>query len=93
MYRPLLALLQRRLDNESLINCHVRVFEFGKLDNEGGSFLVLNRFGAKAIRRTSFHAFDDAVVLHLDLFDDLRLVVDVDPADRDSMDQDPICLF
>jgi hypothetical protein len=33
-----------------------------------------------------FHAFDDAVVFHLDLFYDLRLVINVNPIDRNSMD-------
>jgi hypothetical protein len=75
------ALLHRRLDNETLINCYVRVFGFGKFDNEGGSFLVLNRFGGEPSNELYFHAFDNAVVLHLDLFDDLRLVGDVDPVD------------
>lgn len=36
------ALLYHRLNDETLINC---VFWFGIFDNEGGSFLVLNRFG------------------------------------------------
>ncbi len=68
------ALLHRRVNDETLINC---VFGFGKFDIEGGSFLVVNRFGG---------AFDDAVVFYLDLLYDLRLVIDVDPIDRNSMD-------
>jgi hypothetical protein len=35
------ALLHRRLDNETLLNSHVRVFGFSKLDDKGGSFLFL----------------------------------------------------
>jgi hypothetical protein len=77
------ALLHRRVNDETLINC---VFGFGKFDIEGGSFLVLNRFGGEPSDELRFHAFDDAVVFHLDLLYDLRLVIDVDPIDRNSMD-------
>jgi hypothetical protein len=47
------ALLHRRLNDEALINC---VFEFGKFDNEGESFLVLNRFGGEPSDELYFHA-------------------------------------
>lgn len=75
------ALLHRCLNNKALINSHVRVFWFSKLDDKGGYFLVLNRFGGELSNELYIHTFNNITIFHLDLFDNLRLVINVDSID------------
>ena len=71
------ALLYHRLDNKTLINSYVRIFGFSKLDDKGGSFLILNCFRGELSNKLYIYTFNNTIVFYLDLFDNLRLVINV----------------